>query len=80
MYRLVPEGFTRDLVQYHSPEIQRVPLTQVVLDVKLLGMGSPKDLLALAISPPDLLSMRRTVVSLKEIGALLTTAEGRQSR
>ena len=80
VYRLVPEGFTRGLVQYHSPEIQRVPLTQVVLDVKLLGMGSPKDLLALAISPPDLLSMRRTVVSLKEIGALLTTVEGRQSR
>ena len=80
VYCLVPEPFSRKLVQYHSPEIQRVPLTQVVLDVKLLGMGSPKDLLALAISPPDLLSMRRTVVALKEIGALLTTVEGRQCR
>ena len=81
VYRLVPERFSReDLVQYHSPEIQRVPLTQVILDVKLLGMGTPKELLALAISPPDLLSMRRTVVALKEIGALLTTVKGRQCR
>ena len=80
VYCLVREGFSRKLVQYHSPEIQRVPLTQVVLDVKLLGMGTPKELLALAISPPDLLSMRRTVVALKEIGALLTTVEGRQCR
>ena len=80
VYRLVSRDFIKHLVQYHSPEIQRVPLTKVVLDVKLLGMGSPKELLALAISPPDLLSMRRTVVALKEIGALLTTVEGLQCR
>ena len=80
VYCLVPERFKEKLHQYHSPEIQRVPLTQVVLDVKLLGMGSPKDLLALAISPPDLLSMRRTIVALKEIGALLTTVAGRECR
>ena len=80
VYRLVPEGFSRKLVEYHSPEIQRVPLTGVVLDVKLLEMGSPKELLALALSPPDLVSLRRTIVALKEMGALLTTVEGEQSK
>ena len=58
----------------------RVPLTKVVLDVKMLSMGSPKDLLALAMDPPDLRSIRRTVLALKEMGALLTTARGVQCK
>ena len=60
--------------------MQRVPLTKVVLDVKMVDMGSPKELLALAMDPPDVLSLHKTILSLKEMGALLTTVEGRQSR
>ena len=80
VYRLVPEDFCRRLPQDHEPEMTRVPLTKVVLDVKLLSMGSPKDLLALAMDPPDLRSIRRTVLALKEMGALLTTARGVQCK
>ena len=80
VYRLVPEDFCRRLPQDHEPEMTRVPLTKVVLDVKMLSMGSPKDLLALAMDPPDLRSIRRTVLALKEMGALLTTARGVQCK
>ena len=80
VYRLVPEAFARGLAQDHPPEILRVPLTKVVLDVKLLNLGPPKDLLALAMDPPEVRSMVTTVTSLKEMGALLATAAGRQVR
>ena len=80
VYRLVPEDFCRRLPQDHEPEMTRVPLTKVVLDVKMLSMGSPKDLLALAMDPPDLRSIRRTVLALKEMGALLTTTRGVQCK
>ena len=53
----------------HKPEMQRVPLTKVVLDVKMVDMGSPKELLALAMDPPDVLSLHKTILSLKEMGA-----------
>merc|ERR1719435_634312 len=80
VYRLVPEEFYDRLPEEHVPEMQRVPLTKVVLDVKLVDMGSPKELLALAMDPPDVLSLQKTVLCLKEIGALLTTVGGRQNR
>ena len=80
VYRLIPEELYHHLPQDHQPEMQRVPLTKVVLDVKMLEMGPPKDLLALAMDPPDLRSLQRTVVDLKEMGALLTTVHGRQCR
>ena len=51
-----------------------------MLDVKLVDMGSPKELLALAMDPQDVLSLQKTVLCLKEIGALLTTVGGRQNR
>ena len=54
----------------------RVPLTKVVLDVKMLNMGSPKQLLALAMDPPEIQSLQKTIIELKEMGALLTTVEG----
>ena len=80
VYRLVPEDFCRRLPQDHEPEMTRVPLTKVVLDVKMFSMGSPKELLALAMDPPDLRSIRRTVLVLKEMGALLTTVGGLQCK
>ena len=38
----------------HPPEMVRAPLDKVVLDTKMLEFGSPKELLALALDPPDL--------------------------
>merc|ERR1719317_1886543 len=80
VYRLIPEEFYDRLPEEHVPEMQRVPLTKVVLDVKLVDMGSPKELLALAMDPPDVLSLQKTVLCLKEMGALLTTVGGKQNR
>ena len=56
--------------------MKRIPLTKVVLDVKMLNMGSPKQILALAIDPPDVENLQKSIIGLKEIGALLTTVDG----
>ena len=80
VYRLVTERFFQQLPDQHIPEMQRVPLSKVVLDVKLLDLGTPKELLALAMSPPKLTNLHWTVLELKEVGALLTTYMGSQDR
>ena len=53
------------------PEIKRAPLENLVLQTKLLDMGEPKAVLALAIDPPDLSNLERTILLLKEVGGLL---------
>ena len=45
-------------------------LENVVLHAKMLDMGSPQGLLALAIDPPKKSGIRRAVANLKEVGAL----------
>ena len=79
-FRLAPQAFCELLEQEHRPEIQRSPLTKVVLDVKQLDMGSPREVLGLAMDPPDLASIAGTVVELQELGALLTTVQGQRVR
>ena len=77
VFRLIPQAFyNHSLKQSHVPEMQRVPLTKVVLAVKMLNMGSPKQLLALAMDPPNIENLQRSIIGLKEIGALLTTVSG----
>ena len=78
VYRLVSSNFYESLTEEHEPELKRAPLTKVVLDTKRLDFGSPKEVLALAMDPPDLLKLHKTVVGLKEIGALLTTVNNIQ--
>lgn len=62
-----------------TPEILRCPLEQAVLRTKLLDMGEPKGLLALVIDPPRLDNIARTILTLKEMGALFATADGKVS-
>ena len=76
VFTLIPKTFEDKLPETSVPEFLRVPLTKVVLDVKEADMGSPKQLLALAMDPPQIQSLQKTVVELKEMGALLTTVEG----
>lgn len=74
VYRLVFKDFyERVLLNEHDPEMRRAPLDKLILDTKCLGMGSPKELLALALDPPDLRNITRTVLNLKDMGALLPT-------
>ena len=53
--------------------MQRAPLDKVVLDTKILDMGPPKEILGLALDPPDLRNIKNTILHLKEMGALLPT-------
>ncbi|XP_053562180.1 ATP-dependent RNA helicase TDRD9 [Bombina bombina] len=48
----------------------RSPLGRTILKVKLLDMGEPRALLATALSPPYIDDIERTILLLKEMGAL----------
>ncbi|KAK7505535.1 hypothetical protein BaRGS_00003280 [Batillaria attramentaria] len=72
---------TRDFYEhclgnFSIPEMQRCPLDTLVLKTKQLDMGEPIALLSQALSPPDLDDIERTILSLKEVGALCTTSHG----
>jgi HrpA-like RNA helicase len=70
-YRLLPKRFYDLLPEHTKPAIQREPLSKVVLDVKRLKQtGEPKRILSLAIQPPAIQDIERTVLLLKEVGAL----------
>lgn len=47
--------------------VQRSSLSQLILKVKMLDLGEPKAILALALSPPRLDGIERTIVLLKEV-------------
>ncbi|XP_057715243.1 ATP-dependent RNA helicase TDRD9 [Corythoichthys intestinalis] len=70
-YRLVSKDFWKnDIPDYMIPEMLLAPLSNIMLKVKLLDMGDPRSLLSTAPSPPNLKEIVRTVLQLKEIGAL----------
>ncbi|XP_060118901.1 ATP-dependent RNA helicase TDRD9 [Heteronotia binoei] len=74
-YRLVSRDFWADCIPESSvPEMARCPLENTVLKVKLLDMGEPRALLATALTPPTIGDIERTVLLLKEIGALAVGA------
>ncbi|XP_061896863.1 ATP-dependent RNA helicase TDRD9-like [Entelurus aequoreus] len=70
-YRLVSKAFWKnEIPDYMIPEMLLAPLTTVILKVKRLDMGDPRSLLSTAPSPPNLKDIVRTVLQLKEMGAL----------
>ncbi|XP_032673837.1 probable ATP-dependent RNA helicase spindle-E isoform X2 [Odontomachus brunneus] len=74
VFRMIPRSFYESALRDESvPEMVRAPLANVVLKTKMLDMGDPKALLALALDPPNLSSLRSTILLLKEIGALMNT-------
>ncbi|XP_059163764.1 ATP-dependent RNA helicase TDRD9-like isoform X2 [Physella acuta] len=74
VYYLVPRWFfERVLPDFGTPEMQRAPLENLILKTKIFNMGEPKAILALALSPPNLDDIERTILSLKEVGALSST-------
>ncbi|XP_060805355.1 probable ATP-dependent RNA helicase spindle-E [Amyelois transitella] len=75
VYRLVTDKFYNSLSQDCPPEIVRCPLERLVLLSKMLDMGPPSDVLALAMDPPDMANIHRTILVLKEIGALKKTLD-----
>ncbi|XP_034834084.1 probable ATP-dependent RNA helicase spindle-E [Maniola hyperantus] len=79
VYRLVNNKAYQDLLQECEPEILRCPLERLVLIAKMLDMGQPSDILALAMNPPDISNVQRTILVLKEAGALKKTLYGEWS-
>ncbi|XP_047033671.1 probable ATP-dependent RNA helicase spindle-E isoform X1 [Helicoverpa zea] len=79
VYRMVSEKFYEGFRQEIPPEIIRCPLERLVLLAKMMDMGPPADVLALAMDPPDISNIHRTVLVLKEIGALKKTVDGEWS-
>uniref|UniRef100_A0A673V8U2 ATP-dependent RNA helicase TDRD9 n=1 Tax=Suricata suricatta TaxID=37032 RepID=A0A673V8U2_SURSU len=76
-YRLIRRDFWDGAIPDHAvPEMLRCPLGSTILKVKLLDMGEPRALLATALSPPSLSDIERTVLLLKEVGALAVSAQG----
>uniref|UniRef100_A0A8C8AEG8 ATP-dependent RNA helicase TDRD9 n=1 Tax=Otus sunia TaxID=257818 RepID=A0A8C8AEG8_9STRI len=75
-YRLVHKNFWTDFIPENLvPEILRCPLGTTVLKIKKLDMGGPKALLATALSPPSIGDIERTILDLKELGALTTCVQ-----
>jgi ATP-dependent RNA helicase TDRD9 len=78
VYRLVSKWFySKHMEEQSMPEILRCPLENVVLKAKILDMGPPQGILALAMDPPNLSDITNTILILKEVGALLRTCNGK---
>ncbi|XP_030574587.1 ATP-dependent RNA helicase TDRD9 isoform X2 [Archocentrus centrarchus] len=77
-YRLVTKAFWKNKIpDYVIPEMLLAPLSTVLLKVKLLDMGDPRSLLSTALTPPNLSDIVRTVLQLKQMGALSVKSDGR---
>ncbi|ALC40893.1 spn-E [Drosophila busckii] len=77
VYRMVTKAFyVHEMKEFGLPEMLRAPLQNAVIRAKLLEMGRPSELLALAMSPPNLSDVQNTVLLLKEVGALFPTVDG----
>ncbi|XP_062595523.1 ATP-dependent RNA helicase TDRD9-like [Saccostrea cucullata] len=81
VYRMITRNFYETFIpNYGIPEMQRCPLEKLVLQTKVFNMGEPKALLALALEPPNLDDIEKTILLLKEVGALSTLATGESNR
>ncbi|XP_055087287.1 ATP-dependent RNA helicase TDRD9 [Periophthalmus magnuspinnatus] len=75
-YRLVTRDFWKnEIPDYMIPEMLLAPLGTILLKVKLLDMGDPCSVLSTALSPPNHDDIVKTVLQLKEMGALSTINE-----
>ncbi|KAM9786380.1 ATP-dependent RNA helicase TDRD9 [Syngnathus typhle] len=76
-YRLVSKNFwENEIPDYMIPQMLIAPLSKILLKVKLLDMGDPQSLLSTAPSTPNLKEITRTVLQLKEMGALSAKQDG----
>lgn len=70
-YRLIPARFYKEAICDHpEPAICRESLDKLILNIKRVCSDKPKKILALALTPPSLDQIERTVIYLKQVGAL----------
>lgn len=67
------------MLEHSIPELISSPLENVILKAKLLGMGPPAAILALAMDQPKLNDIANTILILKEMGALLKTCNDEEN-
>ncbi|XP_026684818.1 probable ATP-dependent RNA helicase spindle-E [Diaphorina citri] len=77
---MVTSDFYNQLPIEDTPEMLRSPLDSLVLHAKMLDLGEPVHIFGLAMDPPDIGNIKRTILSLKEIGALFPTTNGDEYR
>lgn len=76
-FRLITRNFYQTSLDEHDlPAMLRCPLEKLVLNTKRLNCGEPKKVLSLAIQPPELHDIERTILLLKEAGALTLRTNG----
>ena len=62
--------FQHDIQEYQLPEMLRVGLEDLVLQVLLLDLGEPSVFLSKAVNPPSALAMRNSLKLLEGLGAV----------
>lgn len=77
-FRLISKRFyNKILKQSADAELLTNPLENIILKTKELDLGSPEEVLALALDKPYLNDIHEAVLRLKEMGAMLTTTKGK---
>lgn len=80
-FRLVSRQFYYgEMRQSAEAELVTSPLENIILKTKQLNMGSPEEVLALALDKPCLTEIHNAVLRLKEMGAMLTTTSGGENK
>jgi len=69
-FHMITREFMSKLKPYQIPEILRVPLDELCLQIKILQFGSIDSILAMAIETPDDEAIDSSITSLNELGAL----------
>lgn len=76
-FRLVThEFYEKRMRKAAHPEIIHCPLEDIILKIKVLNMGSPESIIALAMDKPNYSEIGMTILRLKEMSALLKTTNG----
>lgn len=76
VFHLVTRKFYNEWIpKQGTPELQRCSLESAILRVKQLDLGSPKHILRLAMSPPNLTNIARSIMLLREVGALSASSK-----
>ena len=70
-FRMFPRRFhDARMAEHQEPEIRRVPLERLCLQISLLGLGDVRAFLARAIDPPDRAAVDGAIQLLQELQAL----------
>lgn len=69
-YKLYTRSAETKMAERPAPEIRRVPLEQLCLSVKAMGVADVPAFLASALTPPDSLAVEGALGLLREMGAI----------